>query len=57
MSTVTLIILLAALAAMVGLVIAPSVRRGRKGDLPVRSLPSEAREQYAAGCVMPGISG
>ncbi|MCQ8192014.1 hypothetical protein [Streptomyces rugosispiralis] len=48
MSTVTLIILLAALAAMAGLVIAPSVRQGRKGELPVRSLPSEAREQYAA---------
>ncbi|WP_102937977.1 hypothetical protein [Streptomyces malaysiensis] len=48
MSTVTLIILVAALAAMAGLVIAPSVRQGRKGDLPVRSLPSEAREQYAA---------
>ncbi|MFF5675625.1 hypothetical protein ACFY8S_36950 [Streptomyces hygroscopicus] len=48
MSTVTLIILLAALAAMAGLVIAPSVRQGRRGDLPVRSLPPEAREQYAA---------
>ncbi|GAA2298519.1 hypothetical protein [Streptomyces violaceusniger] len=48
MSTVTLIILLAAVAAMAGLVIAPSVRQGRKGDLPVRSLPSESREQYAA---------
>lgn len=48
MSTVTLIILVAALAAMAGLVIAPSVRQGRKGELPVRSLPSEAREQYAA---------
>ncbi|MBL1113814.1 hypothetical protein JK364_15645 [Streptomyces sp. 110] len=48
MSTVTLIILLVALAAMAGLVIAPSVRQGRKGELPVRSLPSEAREQYAA---------
>ncbi|WP_413800775.1 hypothetical protein [Streptomyces iranensis] len=48
MSTVTLIILLAALAAMAGLVIAPSVRHGRKGELPVRSLPPEAREQYAA---------
>ncbi|MBI0295551.1 hypothetical protein JBE04_14035 [Streptomyces sp. PRKS01-29] len=48
MSTVTLIILLVALAAMAGLVIAPSVRQGRKGELPVRSLPSDAREQYAA---------
>ncbi|ASQ96325.1 hypothetical protein [Streptomyces sp. 11-1-2] len=48
MSTVTLIILVAALAAIAGLVIAPSVRQGRKGELPVRSLPSEAREQYAA---------